>query len=212
MHCYPVSTTLNPKSELENRKPPTRWFVALIGTALLSVFMAAIASVVPMMVGFASIAGLVPTLWSSFRDTRRKNPLAFGVASVLIAMCGFFGTVYAAHLAPFKTTESYLNRTLELPRTTIALRELACLDDDYRATLYLRGITVSISDDQVEQKVTFPSTKLSLREFVDAVERQTSLRHRFGHCGNGSSILWGGDCSFGLQLRPEPSWGDSDDG
>jgi hypothetical protein len=185
----------------ELEKPP-RWFVALICTAVLSFAMAAIAAVVPMLIGFGAIAGLVPMLWSAFRDTRRANRIAFGIASVFVAMSVFAATVYAAHLAPWKTTEQYLERKIELPRTNITLRELACRDDDYTASRYLKGVTVSISDDLLESSVDFPSTTITLRDFVATIESQTPLRRRFSHCGNGSTVLWGGDCSFGLHLRP----------
>ena len=43
---------------------------------------------------------------------------------------------------------------------------------------------------------------MTLREFVAAIEGQTRLGHSFGSCGNaGSSILWGGNCCFGLSLH-----------
>jgi hypothetical protein len=188
---------------MNERDKPPQWFVALIGTAILSFTMAVIAAVIPMLIGFGAIAGLVPMLWSAFHDTRRANRMAFGFSTVFVAMSVFAATVYAAHLAPCKTTDRYLDKKIELPRTNIALRELACLDDDYTASLYLNGVTVSISDDLTDSSVDFPATTITLRDFVATIESQTPLRHRFGHCGNGSTVLWGGDCSFGLHLRPD---------
>jgi hypothetical protein len=52
-----------------------------------------------------------------------------------------------------------------------------------------------------ERVVRFPSKEPTIGEFIAAVESQTALRHRFHHCGNGYTILWGGDCSFGLFFR-----------
>ncbi|MGH7138598.1 MAG: hypothetical protein ACREHD_22865, partial [Pirellulales bacterium] len=63
-------------------------------------------------------------------------------------------------------------------------------------------VRISAHDDEKTQVIVFPDTNLTLRQFVGAIESQSTLRHRFGHCGNGSTILWGGDCSFGLHLRP----------
>jgi hypothetical protein len=51
-----------------------------------------------------------------------------------------------------------------------------------------------------ETEIDFPKLEMTLREFVVAVESQSKLRHRFGHCGNGSTILFGGNCSFGLHF------------
>jgi hypothetical protein len=36
---------------------------------------------------------------------------------------------------------------------------------------------------------------------MSAIEAQTPLRNRFHHCGNGATVLWGGDCYFGVGFR-----------
>lgn len=61
--------------------------------------------------------------------------------------------------------------------------------------------SVSVSEGLADRTVQFPSRELRVGEFIAAVESQTPLRHRFGHCGNGFTVLWGGDCSFGLHFR-----------
>ena len=54
---------------------------------------------------------------------------------------------------------------------------------------------------EVARVVRWPRLVLSLREFVSAIEARTRIRHRFHGCGNGWTVLWGNDCSFGLALR-----------
>ena len=49
--------------------------------------------------------------------------------------------------------------------------------------------------------VEWPRRDLTIGEFLDAIESQTVLRHRFMHCGNGYTVLGGGDCCFGLYVR-----------
>jgi hypothetical protein len=61
-------------------------------------------------------------------------------------------------------------------------------------SVQLRGVDASTD-------VQFRGRVMSLREFAATIESQTSLRHRFGSCGNGYTILGGEDCSFGMSLR-----------
>jgi hypothetical protein len=104
--------------------------------------------------------------------------------------------IVAAILAPVKTTDRYLRRSIRLPNTEMTLGELHDLtDSDHRY-----GITVAATPED-STVISFPARQLNLRQFITAIEKQSSLRHRFSHCGNGYTILWGGDCSFGLRVR-----------
>jgi hypothetical protein len=64
---------------------------------------------------------------------------------------------------------------------------------------------MTLLDADASQVVEWPARELSLRQFVEALETQTDLRHRFLSCGNGYSLLKGPDCGFGMILRnPAP--------
>jgi hypothetical protein len=107
----------------------------------------------------------------------------------------------AAVLAPVKTTERVLEHPLVLPKTELTLAEMD-READFKSTQWLpRYIYVATTSENADAQIRFRSTEITLREFIDTIESQSKLRHRFMHCGNGSSILFGGDCCFGLRLR-----------
>ena len=106
-----------------------------------------------------------------------------------------------AVLAPVKTTERVLKNPLVLPKTELTLSEMD-REIDFEHTQWLPPyIYVATTSDNADRQIQFRTTDITLREFVDTIEAQSGLRHRFMHCGNGSSILFGGDCCFGLRLR-----------
>lgn len=109
--------------------------------------------------------------------------------------------VVAAILAPVKTTERVLDRPMVLPRTEVTIAEMDRETNFENAEWLPRYIYVSTTTEDADKRIRFRSTDITLREFVDTIESQSELRHRFMHCGNGSSILFGGDCCFGLRLR-----------
>ncbi|MEZ6041109.1 MAG: hypothetical protein R3C20_11420 [Planctomycetaceae bacterium] len=109
--------------------------------------------------------------------------------------------IVAAVLAPVKTTERVLENPLVLPGTELTLAEMD-READFESTQWLpRYIYVVTTSENADKQIRFRTTDITLREFVDTIESQSDLRHRFMHCGNGSSILFGGDCCFGLRLR-----------
>jgi len=111
--------------------------------------------------------------------------------------------VVAAILAPVKTTEQVLDRPLALPKTELTLAEMDP-DANYESTRWLpRYIHVATDSDSAAKPIRFRAKDITLREFVETIEAQSTLRHRFWHCGNGYSILFGGDCCFGLSLHKE---------
>lgn len=81
------------------------------------------------------------------------------------------------------------------------LGELHERDVYYRRDSFPIKTSVTVPESGSSLILRFPSRRRTLRQFVAAVEKQSSLRHRFAHCVNGSTVLWGGDCSFGLRLR-----------
>ncbi|TWU08587.1 hypothetical protein [Allorhodopirellula heiligendammensis] len=109
--------------------------------------------------------------------------------------------VVAAIFAPVKTTEHVLDRPLALPSTELTIAEMDRETNFENAEWLPRYIYVTTTPQNADKQIRFRTTDITLREFVDTIESQTELRHRFMHCGNGSSILFGGDCCFGLRLR-----------
>jgi hypothetical protein len=113
------------------------------------------------------------------------------VSSVLIA---------AAHYKPTKTVEKALNRIVMLDSTEMSLAHL-----DYCAAYHRDRFPVRLSftfaDDDKNFIVKWPSRSPTLGQFIEHIETQSPLRHRFLHCGNGWTLLHGGDCSFGLSIR-----------
>jgi hypothetical protein len=83
----------------------------------------------------------------------------------------------------------------------MTLEELAGDPDGPRPDWRPFSVWISVPDDEKTQVIVFPETTITLRQFVGAIESQSTLRHRFAHCGNGWTMLWGGDCSFGVHLR-----------
>ena len=101
---------------------------------------------------------------------------------------------------PSKIVEQQLDREIALTSTRMTLAELS-----YVAAYDRRSFPIHTSfcfaDADQDTLIEFPRRDLSIREFLDAIETQTVLRRRFMHCGNGYTILGGGDCCFGLYVR-----------
>ncbi|MBL8869797.1 MAG: hypothetical protein JNK90_08375 [Planctomycetaceae bacterium] len=109
--------------------------------------------------------------------------------------------IIAAYLAPVKTTDRMLNNPLVLPNTELTLVEMD-RKSNFECTQWLpRNIYIVSTSENAGRWIQFRTNEITIREFVDAIESLSDLRHRFVHCGNGSSILFGGDCCFGLRLR-----------
>lgn len=109
--------------------------------------------------------------------------------------------VVAAILAPVKSVNEVLDRTVYLPKAALTLREM-----DWEANPQVRQwvscpMYVHTTKNNADTKITFRSTEITLREFIQTIEEQSPLRHGFRHCGNGSSILFGGDCCFGVTIE-----------
>ena len=134
---------------------------------------------------------------SRIRDGRACVAITNSIAATLI----FGGILAAASLyRPAKIVDQQLARTINLPSTEMTLAELS-----YAATNDRRSFPMQTSFCfAVEDKDTiirWPRNELTIGEFLDAIESQTVLRRRFMHCGNGYTVLGGGDCCFGLYVR-----------
>ena len=109
--------------------------------------------------------------------------------------------VLGAAVAPWKVVDEFKARRGVLPRASLTLADLkAPFDFGLEIPSPFRS-SVEVPDDLAARVVHFPSRELSVGSFIAAIEAQTPLRHAFRHCGNGYTILRGGDCSFGLGFR-----------
>ena len=139
-------------------------------------------------------------------DQRRNVPLVLGWQIMIVA-----GITIAAIYAPVKTKDRILDRIVTLPSTTMTLADLDEImeepHDFWPATSFRQAISsLNVPPAEMERAIHWPSRRLKLREFVAAIEQQSSLRHRFSSCGNCSTILYGEDCGSGLMLRPDRSF------
>jgi hypothetical protein len=117
-----------------------------------------------------------------------------GAAELAIQFAIMSVLVLAAYSAPVKIVDHVKARRVILPKQAMTI------DEVYDSLLH----GISIPDDLTGQVIRFPSRDLTVKELIAAIEAQTPLRHSFRHCGNGYTILWGGDCSFGLSFRVPP--------
>jgi hypothetical protein len=161
------------------------------------------AAVVVLIMGlnfFAFAFWLAAVIWVARTELRMGHQMRAGMA-VVVQGAGMVVIVIAAVLAPGKTTERFLDRTITIPNAQMTLSELAGSPDEPKPEWCPFLLSISVPENERATVIDFPGKTISLRQFVDSVEHQSTLRHRFMHCGNGYTVLWGGDCCFGLRLR-----------
>jgi len=156
----------------------------------------------PLPINFAAFAlwAILVAGWVK-RRTRASGRRA-GAAELVVQLVTMSVLVLAAASAPGKVVDHVKARHVTLPRQAITIGEL----QEPETYMLSRPFPywISAPDDLADQVVRFPALELTVGEFIAAIEGQTPLRHRFRHCGNGWTILWGGDCSFGLSFRVPP--------
>ncbi|MGE3315623.1 MAG: hypothetical protein AB7O26_10945 [Planctomycetaceae bacterium] len=163
---------------------------------------AAAATIIPL-----SVVLLIIALCTAFeffcvrwKSNRRSGAVVHGLASIAaIAL-----TLAAAHLyRPAKVIEQKLDQSVTLHKREMSLERLA-FEASAEPDRFGGRIQFTFAAADKDIVVRWPAETMTLREFVAAIESQTPLRHRFGHCGNGATILYGGNCVFGLWIR-EPA-------
>jgi|GEM_PF-1981687 len=152
---------------------------------------------------FSLVATLI-FLIAAAKIARRRIRDAQSSAAIrsLMAMGVVFGGIiaFAAYYQPAKTVEQELQRSISLPSAEMSLAELAYAMS-YDRQSYPIHVTLRFPDSAKDQVIRWPSQQVSVAEFLGAIESQTSLRGSFRHCGNGYTVLHGGDCCFGLAIR-----------
>ena len=135
------------------------------------------------------------------RQERARGRRA-GATELLIQLATMSVIVLIAALAPCKVVDRVKAQHVTLPSQVMTIAELR-EPEKYEMSRSFH-YWMSAPEDMAGRVVQFPSLDLTIGMFIAAIEAQTPLRHRFGHCGNGSTILWGGDCSFGLGFHVPP--------
>lgn len=169
----------------------------------------------PLVLGGIAVVAVLPingvafALWlvllvRAVRKHLRQKCGSLAVSSALVQAALMIAIVTAAHLAPVKTTDRVLELPISVPSARMTIGELQGDPDEVRPEWRPHWVSVWAPDDELATEIVFPDTEMAMSEFVHAVESQSTLSHRFGHCGNGWTVLWGGDCSFGLYLRRPP--------
>lgn len=133
----------------------------------------------------------------------RHRPRVGGVFGVVLIHLAVGVVVIAmASAAPVKTKDRLLVRPVTLPKAEMSLGELKALaDEEVRPHHFPVRVWLSVPPAEAGRVVRWRGTEMTLREFLDTIDGQTRLRHQFGGCGNGSNILFGGNCCFGVFLR-----------
>lgn len=173
---------------------------SILGDILLALVTAAIAVAVILPFSVFALIVCFGIEASATEHRVRDGRPRLAVGGAIAAMLVFAGVVgAAAAYRPVKVVEQQLNRTVTLPATRTTLAELA-----YHATFDRRHFpaltSLTFADRDQNVVVEWPARQITLRQFVDALESQTDLRHKFSHCGNGYTVLGGGDCSMGLMI------------
>ena len=164
---------------------------------LLATALAVTIVVLPMGPFLMAIPWMIVVAFATKREKKRGLGASTFATYVVVAS----SIVVAAILAPVKTTQRVLQRPMVLPKTELTIAEMD-RETNFENTDWLpRFIHVATTSVDANKLIRFRATDITLREFVDTIESQSNLRHRFMHCGNGSSVLFGGDCCFGLSLR-----------
>lgn len=168
-----------------------------------------------LVVGVLPFVVLILVVWMlvlvvSYRRHVRADQSVYAAALIGIQVFVMLTIIIAAHVAPVKTTDRVLSRSVTLPKTEMTLADLQKDADIYSSGVFPIKVWMTVPDADRSVLIRFSARQLTLHDFVAAVENQSSLRHQFRHCGNGATVLWGGDCSFGLHLRdPKNPYGDA---
>lgn len=147
---------------------------------------------------------LSATIRARLRAGRRRLATLGAAGSILMFLVI---VTSAAAYRPAKAMEAKLNLRLTVPSENMTLARLA-----YHAEFDRKGFPIRVSFSFAEESknnfVRFPGIEMTVRQFICAIESQTELRHRFTHCGNSYTVLYGLGPSSYLSVR-DPELADS---
>lgn len=186
------------------QKRPTRPVVAVAFELLFVAAFACTAAVFilpfSLMMLLASMLVVVESFRIRWQHGQRRAAVlgAFAGTTVVCAVL-----LAAAFYRPAKIAEQELDREVSLDATAMSLGQLGQYCQQRHDQLPVH-VSFEFDERDARQKelvVHWPSRRLTLRQFVQSIESQTPLRGHFSSCGNGWTLLYGPDCSFGLSLR-----------
>ena len=182
-------------SEFTRTSPPNR--VVLIGHVLAALGVGAIVVVMPLDV--LALVGPIVVLVTLLAFPAMRNRWIAGTWLVVIG-----AVALGAAAAPVKDLDRQLDQTpLTLRRTTMSVRELAEWGREIQPRLHVSEELIERDGDQTIQ---FPSSRPTLRAFIQAINTQTNLQcEGGGRCGNGATILRGTGGYLSLSLHPKSS-------
>jgi uncharacterized membrane protein YbhN (UPF0104 family) len=161
---------------------------AVLAVALVALPMGIVLVTVPL--------ALVVAIASRLEAKRGHGMATFATYVLTVAI-----VVAAAIAAPVKTRDEILSRRLVLPKQELTLKEIDRNASPQASEWLPPYVRVHVDEEDLGRQLHFPSTHMTLHQFLTAVEAQTELRHRFLHCVLSSSILYGADCCGGVVLR-----------
>jgi hypothetical protein len=164
--------------------------IAFFGTVVL-------ATPMPLSLTALVVWAIVVRKWAK-RPSRSERRARFNAVAA-IQGTGMIALVLAAGFAPVKVVDQQKARRITLPKQVMTLDEL--VEPVQHGWDRFYNCWVIVPEGLADRSVRFPARELTVREFISAIEAQTPLRHKFEHCGNGYTTLWGGDCAFGLRFH-----------
>lgn len=154
---------------------------------------------------------LLLSLWlgitvAAIRRLRQKlQGRQAGIAAVIHGSA-MVGIIAVAAFAPVKRIDVVKERVVQLQATNMTVAQLADYCELHRKSLPLR-ISIQSHGQVADSELHFAADHMTLRQFIEQIERQTELKARFVGCGNAYSVLYGGGYSFGLSFIPNPDSG-----
>jgi len=145
--------------------------------------------VTPLPINFAAFALWTILVARSVKHRVRASERRAGVGELVVQLVVMSVLVLAAALAPGKIVDRVKARQVTLPSQSLTIGELR--EPETHELPRSFRYCIGASEDLADRVVRFPAVELTVGEFIAAIEAQSPLRHRFGHCGNGSTILMG---------------------
>lgn len=163
-------------------------------------------------IGPIAFALLALVIWFFIFSTRVRSRRQRGLAPVPIlgtitTALIFLGIIYTAHsYQPVKTVEIELERKLSFPQLEMPLGDLGAWASRHSPTQRILA-SYQLAEADRNRMIQLPSRELTVREYLKVLDEQIRIDWKFRHCGNGYSILQGGDCCFGLHIRQRNTTG-----
>lgn len=154
----------------------------------------AILVLAPFELPFLIVSAWLMVVGSLANDRRGQNQGSSAAAILLVQFLTVFAVVIAAgNYQPAKyrqVMQDELSSTL--PHPTMSLAEIKAFVEEGNREGLLRMIHFTEQETDLQAEVSFPDRRITLREFITEINRQTAFEARLtGGCGNGSTILCG---------------------